>query len=305
MVGVETGRPVLVLDDLLAMMRLPDMNTSLGCSFDPEPKRLADAQAWNRANSSPATVAVARQRFHQMARVLGNWNIRTFGLPASSHAAVTTVEADYQLKMLTLGLNRPGIRGFLSHLDMARPGENTMRRWWFAPRYDVIERSADGLIFRISGPRLQLLSQEELVDGQGNRSDAAFTEISAERYTKQFNKHLPRLVQRVPAFAAVQNIFDLAVLAAIIRNNKLWEQIDYEPVTLRDAKKLPLKKYTVPTEVPSLANVKVGESRPVNWADWRWRHNYAESRHRAHQRLARGTNPGVCEIIAKIQLLVG
>lgn len=256
MVGTETGRPVLVLDDLLTMLRLPNMNTSLGCSFDPDPSRLAQAQAWNKANSSPASAPVARQRFFQMANVLGNWNITTFGLPETSHAAVTTVEADYQLKRITLGLDRPGIRGFLSHLDMARPGENTMRRWWFAPRYKVIEQSTDGLMFQLKGPRLQLLSQEELVDTQGNRSDAAFTEVSAERYTKQFNKHITELCKRVPSFAAIQNIFDIAVVAAIIRKHDLVASTGIAIETLTDAEAMPLQSYTVPTEVPSLANVK-------------------------------------------------
>ena len=191
-----------------------------------------------------------------MARVLGNWNITVFGLPASSHAAVTTVEADYELKRLTLGLNRPGIRGFVSHLDMARPGENTMRRWWFAPLYDVIERSPDGAAFHLSGPRLQLLAQDELVDVQGNRSDAAFTEVSAERYTKQFNKHMAALCQRIPSFAGVQNLFDLAVVCALIRSNRLMELVDWEPSVFLDERALPIREYVVPTQVPSLANVK-------------------------------------------------
>ena len=43
------------------------------------------------------------------------------------------------------------------------------------------QKEVDANVFHISGPRLQLLSQEELIDGQGNRSDPAFTEISTER----------------------------------------------------------------------------------------------------------------------------
>jgi hypothetical protein len=255
-VGVETGRPVLTLDDLLVMLRLASMRQSLGCSFDPEPSRLANAQAWNDANSSPASLNVARQRFYQMAKVLGNWNVTIFGLPKSCHAAVTAVEADYQMKRLALGLDRPRIRGFRSYLDMAKPGGNTMRRWWFAPRYEVIERSADGHVFHISGPRLQLLSQDELVDAQGNRSDAAFTEITAEKYTQQFNKHMPALCQQVPSFAGIQNLFDLAVACALIRSNDLQSVVGWEPTLLLDEKALPVQKYTVPMEVPSLVNVK-------------------------------------------------
>jgi hypothetical protein len=255
-VGVETGRPVLTLDDLLVMLRLRTTNTQLGCSFDPDPTRLAAAEAWNRANSSPARAAVARQRFYQMANVLGNWDVTVFGLPPESHAAITTVEADFEMKRLALGLYKPAIRGFLSHLDLAKPGENTMRRWWFSPRYDVIERSADHRAFHLAGPRLQLLSQEELVDSQGNRSDAAFSEISTERYTRQFNKHMPVLCEQIPAFAGIQNLFDLAVAVALIRNNNLLKAVGWQPTLLLDEDRLPVQKYTVPRATRSLVNVK-------------------------------------------------
>ena len=256
MIGVETGRPVLTLDDLLVMLRLKSLSQQLGCSFDPNPERLAKAQAFNRSNSSPATFNVARQRFFQMANVLGNWDVTVFGLPPTSHAAVTTVEADYRLKRLALGLDRPQIRGFKSHLDLAGRNENTMRRWWFAPLYDVIERSPDGNAFHIAGPRLQLLSQEELVDVQGNRSDAAFTEISADRFTKQFNKHIPDLCRQVPSFAATQNLFDLAILSALLRTEDLDGRINWPPGLFRDDSKLPLRTYNVPQQVPSQVNVK-------------------------------------------------
>ncbi|MCP4785626.1 MAG: DUF1598 domain-containing protein [Fuerstiella sp.] len=255
-VGVESGRPVLTLDDLLVMLRLASTRQSLGCSFDPEPSRLAAAQAWNNANSSPASLNVAQQRFYQMAKVLGNWNVTIFGLPKSCHAAVTAVEADYQMKRIALGLDRPRIRGFRSYLDMARPGGNTMRRWWFAARYEVIERSPDGHVFHISGPRLQLLSQDELVDARGKRSDAAFTEITAEKYTRQFNKHMQALCTQVPSFAGIQNLFDLAVAAALIQSNDLPNAVGWQPTLLLDDKALPVQEYTVPTEVPSLVNVK-------------------------------------------------
>lgn len=255
-VGIETGRPVLTLDDLLVMFRLRSTKVKLGCSFDTDPGRLAQATAWNKANRSPTSTDIARRRFYQMAEVLGNWNVRVFGLPASSHAAVSTVEADFDMKSIALGLKTPRIRGFLSHLQMAVPGENTMRRWWFAPHYNVIERSEAGDAFHIDGPRLQLMSQDELVDADGNRSAAAFTQVSTERYTKQFNKHMAALCQQVPAFASTQNLFDLAIAEALIRQNQLGELVGWEPSLFLDSEKLPIQEYAVPTEVPSLTNVK-------------------------------------------------
>lgn len=255
-VGVETGRPVLTLDDLLAMLRIKNLRQTLGCSFDPEPDRLARCQAWNKANNAPASAAVARQRFFQIAKILGNWNVSVFGLPDSSHAAVTTVEADYQLKRVALGIDRPRIRGFRSHLDMAGRNEQTFCRWWLAPRYEVIERSEDGNAFHLAGPRLQLMSQNELVDAQGNRSDAAFKQVSVEKYTQLFNKHIEELCKQLSSFAAIQNLFDLAVISALIQSEQLTNRVGWQPDLFMDEEKLKLSKFYVPTEVGSLVNVK-------------------------------------------------
>lgn len=262
-VGVETGRPVLVLDDLLTILRLDNLNQTLGCSFDPDPGRLAKANAWNKSNNSPASRAVAQNRFYQMAKVLGNWDVTVFGLPAGSHAAVSAVEADFQLKLLALGLRKPRVRGFKSHLELAKPAENMMRRWWFAPLYNVIERSSDGTAFRLSGPRLQLMTQDELVDAQGNRSDAAFKEISTEKYTVQFNRHLPDLCRETPSFAAIQNLFDIAIVAALINQHRLTETTKWTPNLLLDSERLPIAEYRVPKEVPSLVNVRPLGSRLI------------------------------------------
>ena len=131
-----------------------------------------------------------------------------------------------------------------------------MKRWWLAPRYNVIEKSADDTIYRLSGPRLQLMTQEELVDAQGNRSDAPFTEVSAEKYTQQFNKHIDALCEQVPSFAATQNLFDLAVVSALIRRAQARGQIDWRPDVLLNHAQLPHQQYSTPTQVPSLVNVK-------------------------------------------------
>ena len=255
-IGTESGRPVMTLDDLLVMFRLRSYNDTLGCSFDPNPERLAATNRASKANTAPVTPAVARQNFHQLARILGNWNVTVFGLPKDSQAALTTVEADYLLKRIALGLDRPRVRGFRSHLETVSLNDTSFSRWWFAPRYDVIERSPDGNVFHIAGPRLQLLAQEELVDEAGHRTASPFEAVSVRKYTTQFNKHIKALCEKVPSFAGIQNLFDLAIVSALIDANRLADRVDWKPSLFIDAKLLPVRKYEVPKEVPSLANTR-------------------------------------------------
>ena len=255
-VGVDSGRPTLLLDDLLVMLRLSTTQQTLGCSFDPDRNRLASAQKWFQSSPAASSVKDAKKQFTHMADLLGHWNVTLFGLPATSHVALRVTDADFQMKRVNLGLRRTGIRGFKSQLQLMKPGDNSMRRYWFAPRYEPIERSTDGDVFRLSGPRLQLMSQEELTDANGNRSAAAFREVSTEAYTRQFNKHLPELCQRIPAFAALQNVFDLAVTSALLRKHKLPERAGWKPDLLLDSVRLPTAKCAVPTKVPSQLNTR-------------------------------------------------
>lgn len=257
MIGPGTGRPPLVLQDLLVLLRLNDLRTQLGCSFDPDPTRMARTRAWYKANATPSSTGVARQRLVHTAGILGPWDVTVFGFPKNSHAALTTVEADFRLKRIALGLDRLRVRGLRSHLDLAGRNENIFRRWWFAPHYESIERSTDGQTFRLTGPRLQLLSQEELVDEFGNRSDAPFTQVSSERFTLQFNKQMDEICRQVPAFAAVQNLFDLAVLVALMQKEDLAQQAGWKPSLFVDEQTLPLPQYGVPTQVPSQVNARV------------------------------------------------
>lgn len=262
-VGVESGRPTLALDDLLVMLRTRTLRQALGCSFDPDKSRLAKAQAWYQSAPATSKASEARRQFAYMAELLGGWNVRVFGLPPNSHAALRMVDADFQMKRVNLGLRRTGIRGFRSQLAMMRPEDNSLRRYWFAPRYNPIERSPAGDVFRLSGPRLQLMAQEELADAQGNRTNAAFTEVSTQEYTRQFNRHMDELARRVPAFAAVQNLFDVAIAAALIRRDDLFAKVGWQPEFLLDGERLTAMVCPVVRQVPSQVNSRTAGRRLV------------------------------------------
>ncbi len=260
-VGTESGRPTLTLEDLLVMLRLGSSQDTLGCSFDPDPGRLAQAQAYLQQNSNAVSMAVAKQRFAGVTQVLGPWDVSIFGVPASSHTATSFVEADYQLKRLALGLDSPRVRGFRSYLAMVTPNGNLLRRWWFAPRYNALETTPDETTFYLSGPRLQLMSQDELIGADGKRENAAFMEVSNEKFTRQFNEKMEELCSNVASLAVLQNQFDLAVASALIRQYRLAERINWSPDLLLDEQRLPLTQYNVAEQVPSQVNARTASGQ--------------------------------------------
>ena len=255
-VGVESGRPVLCLDDLLIALRSAAARDAVGCSIDPDPTRLRDAQRWLKQNSAPSTVDVAKARLARMVSLQGVWNVTTFGVPEDSRMAVSMVEADYLMKRIAIGVDNPGVKGLKTSLALAGAGDNMMRRWWFAPHYDAFERNAEGTAFHLSGPRLRLFGQEELMDANGVLSDADVPKASSEKFAKLFNERIEELVRRVPAFADLQNMFDILVTAAVVLDCQKNDTLRWQPELLLDAEQLPAASYTVPHQTTPMLNIK-------------------------------------------------
>ena len=253
MVGVSNGRPTLILDDLLIALR---SRGELGCSIDPVPDQLAAMQRWTAANNNPVSLAVAQKRYQQMARLLGRQTIRVWGVPPESHFARALVEADYKMKLIALGAVKTGVRGVTSHLALVTPGRNSIQRWWFAPRYESIERNDDETAWSFTGARAHLLAQDELSDANGNRSAAAETRESSEKFAQQFSKHFQDLADKFPVFADLQNLIDLSIATAVIRRANMPERANWEMAFFRDEKAFPTAKFNVPTQTQSLSNTK-------------------------------------------------
>lgn len=261
-VSVETGRPVFRLDDLIVALRAGKQGSEIGCSIDAVPENIAKVQAFLSRNNSPASVSAIRSRYQRMAKILGNQKIRIWGIPADSHFGVTFAEADILMKRMSIGLEPSHLPGFRSHLAMLGRTGNSMQRWWFAPMYDPFQTTADRTVFWFAGQRLQLLAQEEIAEA-GIRKDAASTRVSTTAYAKQFTAAFPKLAERHPTFAELQNLTDLAILVAILKKESLPQKVGWEMRTFLDEGKLPARKYNTPKEVPSCVNCKSQGSRMV------------------------------------------
>lgn len=262
MIGVNSGRPTLRLDDFVVALRTLRQARDIGCSIDPVPERLAELQRFIKQGGA-ATADVVEARFKQMDDILGLQNVRIDGVSPDTHFAVALVEADYRMKRIAMGHENPGVKGLKSHLSMLGANGNTMQRWWFVPLYDGIYRSEDGLAFRFAGQRLQLLAEEEIADAQGNRSGAATTRISTKAFAKQFTEKFPELAAKSPIFGELQNLTDWAVFVALLQKERLADKVDWKMVTLLDEQRLGVPTFNAPKQVPSSVNYKKAGSMIV------------------------------------------
>ncbi|MGE0376495.1 MAG: DUF1598 domain-containing protein [Planctomycetaceae bacterium] len=257
MVGLTTGRPPLRLDDLIVALRSAGSGaTAIGCSIDPEPARLAQMQEYVAHNSTETSPAGAARRYERMAEVLGPQQISVFGVPADSHFALTLVEADFRMKRMSLGIEPSGVRGLKSHLSLVTPGGNSIQRWWFTPLYDGLSTTPDRTAFQLAGQRVQLHAQEEIATPDGERSDAPVTRASTHTFARMFTENFPQLAERSPLFAELQNLFDLAIVAALIQQESLVERSGRETPMFSQAGPELVPAYAVARQVPSMSTCR-------------------------------------------------
>ncbi|WP_198000475.1 DUF1598 domain-containing protein [Gimesia alba] len=255
-VGVETGRPPIRLDDLVVAFQSQDRGLITGCSFDAKPQNLARMNEYIRRTNSASSAATAATRFKTMAQIIGMQDVSVTGVPAGSHYARILVEADYMLKRISIGLEPSGIREIKSHLATLRGGGNSTQRWWFTPLYDAFTTTAARDAFQLSGQRLQMMSQEEFVNTAGQRTDAAQTRLSTTKYAQQFTKHFAKLADQHPTFAELQSITDLTVLAALIRKENLDQQVGWEHRFFSTESDYLVPVGNIPKQVPTAMNYK-------------------------------------------------
>lgn len=262
-VGTSTGRPPLRLDDLIVALRTVPRASLIGCSIDPTQQGLVRFNEYLKRNSFATTPAVIQRRFREMAQAMGNQDVSVFGVPATSHYASVLVEADYRMKLMSVGLERPKISKWKSHLQLIGTGGNTLQRWWFTPLYDAFKQSQDGNAFQISGQRVQLMSQSEQVSASGKRSAAAMQAQSIEKFARQFTERYEDVAEVSPIFAELQNIIDMAILAALFEKEQLPQRVGWSMDLFLDEAQAPLATGNAPTKVASVCNYRKAGSRMV------------------------------------------
>ena len=199
-VGLKSGRPVVQLQDLVVALRAfpPSRNstTSIGCSIDPTQEGLAAMQHYLRSIGStlsgPPNNQVAMNIANGLQTSLGMQVVSINGVSPQSHFAQVMVEADYRMKLIGIGLEKPPIR-MVSYVDKANPAavaRNAMKRWYFVPDYECIRSGDNGMAMELVGDGVKLVGEEELVSSQGHRQGAGRSDAASQAFRDQLYQAL-------------------------------------------------------------------------------------------------------------------
>jgi len=255
-VGLTSGRPVLLLDDLLVALRSANeaANGGLTVSIDPSQEGIARLQAFLQSQSGvgPQTVAGLEES-------MGMQTVTFGGLPERSNFARVMLAADYRMKRLAMNFDPAPVRGMPSYLQTVSASSSGLQsaapRWWMATNYDALLKDADGLAWELRGQGVRTMTEDEMFGADGSRQRSGRASPAAQKWADTMTAKFDELSQKEPIFGHLRNIFDLAVVGAVIAKENLSAKANCDLSLLLDPEQVSIHEFEAPREVPSLASV--------------------------------------------------
>jgi hypothetical protein len=253
-VGITTGKPVLLLDDLLTALRTADSaaRTGISCSIDPTPEGVQQLRA------HVATLRTMNDKHAISAgleKALGRQVVSFSGVPATSHFAHVLVAADYRMKRLAMNFEHSPVRDMPSFLRMYTSAgvgmDNMMQRWWLEPKYDAVLRSADSLAWEFDGAAVKCMTEEDYAQVNGQRDHAGKPNPVAQKWADNMTAHYDELAVAEPVFGELRNCMQLALVGAIVAHDQMADRAGCHLPALMQESTFKTVAMPAPTQVDS------------------------------------------------------
>ncbi len=260
-----TGRPVLQLDDFVVLLRNAFSDDGrFGCSISPKQDNLASTKAYiTESTQRPLRSSGERRRWlEKLEATLGNQNVDVYGVDRRTRVGRVIVEADYHMKLVGMGI-QPGVLGVSSYLNLIElgPGESPppmdLLRWWFTLDYDAVMTNNTNDAFTLKGQGVKVLSENELLTEQGQRVHTGQSDELNRAFAASFTEHFAALAEKYPIYAELKNVFDLALVAALIQQRDLHTQVEWPAAHFLDAEGYQVQLGSAPLEVPTVVSHRV------------------------------------------------
>jgi len=257
-VGLTTGQPVMLLDDLLVALRAAHatQKSVMSCSIDPTPEGTRRVQ--QLFDQLTGLGPRPQQTMKAIEDALGPQQITLTGVPESSHLARVLVAADYRMKRLAMNLEKSPVAGMPSYLTLVKsssaPEVTAMPRWWLAPDYQPMLADQEGLAWELRGANVQVLTEDDFIAANGTRQGSGRTSALAQKWANSMTEHFGELALKLPVFGQLQNVMDLAIVAALIEREALPSRAGCDIGLLQSEQELPVLQLPAPHQVPSQAS---------------------------------------------------
>jgi len=264
MVGINTGRPTLLLEDLVVALRaFPPTGNQAGaivCSIDPTQEGLVRMQKFLASLGTTFRGQPNRQIeqyiVNGLQKSLGLQNVTIGGVSPNTHFAQVMVEADYRMKLIGIGLERPPVK-LVSYVERARPSSisrNAMQRWYFVPDYQCVRVADDRMAMELVGDGVKLIGEDEVVGADGRRSAAGQRNRASDLFVKSFTEAYPKLAAKAPVYAQLRNLIDMAVAAAFMQKEGWYDEAAWKLDFFGDEKKFAVEDRPAPKKAATAVN---------------------------------------------------
>ncbi len=264
-VGITTGRPVLLLDDLLTALRTAESSARSGisCSIDPTQEGIQQLRAHV---ATLKTMTDKKSVSTGLEKALGRQQVTFAGVPATSHFASVLLAADYRMKRLAMNFEPSPVRGMPSFLRMYKTTgvgmDNMMPRWWLEPKYEAVLRSSDGLAWEFDGASAKCMTEEDFATANGQRSHTGQAGAVAQKWADNMTAHYDELAVAEPIFGELCNCMQLALVGALVAHERLADKAGCQLPALMQESSLRTIELQAPRQVDSrVSMVKQGP----NW----------------------------------------
>ena len=271
-VGIESGRPVLLFDDLLVAMRTAReaQRSAISCSIDPSAEGLTrlrhHMKQLQRNYRNSNTLGNPREAFSRIEQVLGPQKITVTVVPPTSHFARVMIAADFRMKRLAMNFEPAPIAGLPSFLHMMLTKntkvKNMLPRWWMEPQYETASRDPSGLAWQLGGTSVKAMTEADFLSSTGEKKHSGKASPLAQKWADNMTDKYSELAAADPIFAELQNCMSLAVVGALIAKEDLARKAGVDMTTLMDPTETPIDQFNAPRQVDSkVSAIKKGP----NW----------------------------------------
>jgi hypothetical protein len=255
-VGANSRRPVLMLEDLMVALRAAETSntTGISCSIDPTPEGLQRVQQFAAQVANEHNPQVAAREDEE---ALGLQTITVQGVPETSHFARVLVAADFRMKRLGMNFEPAPVDGLPSYLTMLGHGrglQSVMPRWWLAPNYEPLRRDKDSMVWEIRGQGVKCMSEQDMMTAGGGRDQhTGKSDPIAQKWAENFTTKFEDLAREDSTFGQLRNVMDLAVVSALMTKEGLSQFAGLQIPQLLGGQSL--DEYPAPRHVASQASL--------------------------------------------------
>ena len=272
-VGVESGKPIMQLDDLVTVIRAfaATKQKFFSCSINPREEGLKNLKGFVEQTSSRRLRpgAGVRNWVGQLQEQLGRQDIVYSGINPESRVARTIVEADYRMKLIGIGkYDFAGSSTIPSIFDLMTAEEQKASkldalRWWLTMKYDAVLHTADRNGFEFVGSSVLCQSENQFLNAQGKQVQTGQSEGSNLVFAQTFTTKYEELAKQDIVFADLKNVFDLSLVAAILQHEGAARNVGWDLGVFSNEGSYITARHDAPREVDSVVNHRVFRGRDI------------------------------------------